>query len=101
VRFHDLRHTFGTRCAAAGVPLRTLQAWMGHADIKTTMSTRTMPPARTRRSSSTGSSSRTPGHRRRLLRVQRAEQALPASTQLSAPRSDRDPYAHVPVEDCL
>ena len=31
------RHTFGTRCAAAGVPLRTLQAWMGHADIKTTM----------------------------------------------------------------
>jgi integrase len=37
VRFHDLRHTFGTRCAAAGVPLRALQAWMGHADIKTTM----------------------------------------------------------------
>ena len=37
VRFHDLRHTFGTRCAAGGVPLRTLQAWMGHADIKTTM----------------------------------------------------------------
>ena len=37
IRFHDLRHTFGTRCAAAGVPLRTLQAWMGHADIKTTM----------------------------------------------------------------
>jgi integrase len=37
VRFHDLRHTFGTRMAAAGVPLRTLQAWMGHSDIKTTM----------------------------------------------------------------
>lgn len=37
VRFHDLRHTFGTRCGAAGVPLRTLQAWMGHADIKTTI----------------------------------------------------------------
>jgi integrase len=34
VRFHDLRHTFGTRMAAAGVPIRTLQAWMGHADIK-------------------------------------------------------------------
>jgi hypothetical protein len=27
----------GTRCVAAGVPLRTLQAWMGDADIKTTM----------------------------------------------------------------
>jgi integrase len=36
IRFHDLRHTFGTRMAAAGVPLRTLQEWMGHRDIKTT-----------------------------------------------------------------
>lgn len=35
-RFHDLRHTFGTRIAAAGVPLRTLQEWMGHRDIETT-----------------------------------------------------------------
>jgi hypothetical protein len=37
VRFHDLRHTFGTRMAAAGVPMRTPQEWMGHADIKTTL----------------------------------------------------------------
>lgn len=37
VRFHDLRHTFGTRLASAGVPMRTLQEWMGHADIKTTL----------------------------------------------------------------
>jgi integrase len=36
VRFNDLRHTFGTRMAGAGVPLRTLQEWMGHRDIKTT-----------------------------------------------------------------
>jgi integrase len=35
-RFHDLRHTFGTRMAAAGVPMRTLQEWMGHRDISTT-----------------------------------------------------------------
>jgi len=34
--FHDLRHTFGTRMAAVGVPLRTLQEWMGHKDIQTT-----------------------------------------------------------------
>jgi integrase len=33
---HGLRHTFGTRMAAAGVPMRTLQEWMGHRDIKTT-----------------------------------------------------------------
>lgn len=36
VRFHDLRHTFGTRVAAAGVPLKTLQEWFGHRDSKTT-----------------------------------------------------------------
>ena len=35
-RFHDLRHTFGTAMAAAGVPMRTLQEWMGHRDLTTT-----------------------------------------------------------------
>jgi integrase len=35
-RFHDLRHTFGTRMAAAGVPMRTLQEFMGHRDLATT-----------------------------------------------------------------
>jgi integrase len=34
--FHELRHTFGTRMAAAGAPLRSIQAWMGHADATTT-----------------------------------------------------------------
>src|SRR6202011_5885119 len=37
VRFHDLRHTFGIRMAAAGVPMRTLQEWMGHRDFATTL----------------------------------------------------------------
>ncbi len=37
LRFHDLRHTFGTRMAAAGVPMRTLQEWLGHRDFKTTL----------------------------------------------------------------
>jgi integrase len=36
ITFHELRHTFGTRMAANGVPLRTIQHWMGHADSKTT-----------------------------------------------------------------
>jgi integrase len=35
-RFHDLRHTFGTRMAAAGVPMRTLQEWLGHGSVTTT-----------------------------------------------------------------
>jgi integrase len=36
VRFHDLRHTFATRLAASGHPLRTIQEFLGHADAKTT-----------------------------------------------------------------
>jgi integrase len=35
--FHDLRHTFGTRAAEAGVALNAVAAVMGHADIHTTM----------------------------------------------------------------
>ena len=36
ITFHDLRHTFGTRLAASGEPLRTIQEFLGHADAKTT-----------------------------------------------------------------
>ena len=35
VRFHDLRHTFGTRMIAKADILK-VQAWMGHAQISTT-----------------------------------------------------------------
>jgi integrase len=35
-RFNDLRHTFGTRMAGAGAPMRDLQEWMGHRSISTT-----------------------------------------------------------------
>ncbi len=34
---HCLRHTYGTECAAAGVPLSLLKELMGHSDIKTTL----------------------------------------------------------------
>jgi integrase len=37
ITFHSLRHTFGTRMAAVGVPMRTLQEWMGHRDFATTL----------------------------------------------------------------
>nr|MBA2767192.1 site-specific integrase [Solirubrobacterales bacterium] len=30
------RRTFGTRMAGRGIPMRTLQEWMGHRDIQTT-----------------------------------------------------------------
>lgn len=35
LRFHDLRHTFGTRVIAKADIVR-VQEWMGHADIQTT-----------------------------------------------------------------
>jgi integrase len=36
LRFHDLRHTFGT-LAVRQAEVPAVQAWMGHADIQTTM----------------------------------------------------------------
>jgi integrase len=36
LRFHDLRHTFGTRMISHA-DIRRVQEWMGHADIQTTM----------------------------------------------------------------
>ncbi|MCX5835147.1 MAG: tyrosine-type recombinase/integrase [Deltaproteobacteria bacterium] len=36
-RFHDLRHTFGSRLGMAGVDIKTIQELMGHKDIKMTM----------------------------------------------------------------
>jgi integrase len=37
LRFHDLRHTFGSLAARKAESARELQEWMGHADVKTTM----------------------------------------------------------------
>jgi integrase len=36
LRFHDLRHTFGTRMIGTA-DIRRVQEWMGHSDIQTTM----------------------------------------------------------------
>jgi integrase len=36
LRFHDLRHTFGTHMIGKA-DIRRVQEWMGHADIQTTM----------------------------------------------------------------
>ncbi|MEA2364088.1 MAG: hypothetical protein QOD71_3233 [Thermoleophilaceae bacterium] len=36
LRFHDLRHTFGT-LAVQAFPLTDVKAYMGHADLSTTM----------------------------------------------------------------
>jgi len=34
--WHTLRHSYGTALAGQGVPMRTLQEWMGHKGIQTT-----------------------------------------------------------------
>ncbi len=36
LRFHDLRHSFGTIAANAALSGRELQSWLGHADYRTT-----------------------------------------------------------------
>jgi integrase len=36
-RLHDLRHTFGTYGVASGIPIRDVQAWLGHSDIQSTL----------------------------------------------------------------
>jgi integrase len=37
IRFHDLRHTYGTLMASAGIPMVALMTFMGHSDVQTTM----------------------------------------------------------------
>lgn len=37
IPFHGLRHTFGTRMAMAGVPMRQLQEWGGWKDFQTVL----------------------------------------------------------------
>lgn len=36
LRFHDVRHPFGTRMIAKA-DIRRVQEWMGHSDVQTTM----------------------------------------------------------------
>jgi integrase len=37
LRFHDLRHTFGTQAIAVGAEVHDVQKWMGHRHLSTTM----------------------------------------------------------------
>jgi integrase len=37
IRWHDLRHSFGSQLAIANVPVRQIQGWMGHSTIAMTM----------------------------------------------------------------
>ncbi|GAA2568899.1 tyrosine-type recombinase/integrase [Microbacterium binotii] len=36
VRWHDLRRYYASVCAAAGIEIRKVSRWMGHANINTT-----------------------------------------------------------------
>jgi integrase len=37
LRFHDLRHTAGTRLGEKGIPVQVISKILGHSDIRTTM----------------------------------------------------------------
>ena len=41
---HKFRSTFATRCLWAGVDLRTVQQWLGHSDMESTI--RYLKPSR-------------------------------------------------------
>lgn len=43
---HKFRATFATRCLWAGVDLRTVQQWLGHSDMESTM--RYLKPSRSK-----------------------------------------------------
>lgn len=43
---HKFRSTFATRCLRAGIDLRTVQAWLGHKDMESTM--KYLKPARSK-----------------------------------------------------
>lgn len=38
---HTFRHTFATRCFEAGIPPKTVQAYLGHNSLQMTMDTYT------------------------------------------------------------
>jgi integrase len=61
LRFHDLRHTFGTRMIAKA-DIRRVQEWTGHADVQTTMKVPALRAAPRRRAAGGGGVSRL--HRR-------------------------------------
>lgn len=37
IRFHDLRHTFATRCVTAGIDIKTVSVLLGHSTIDVTL----------------------------------------------------------------
>ena len=84
LRFHDLRHTFGTRMIAKA-DIRRVQEWMGHADIQTTMRYLHYAPAARTPSSSRRrfASSRKPLHPRRRSLYGFASRRSPVRSRLA------------------
>jgi integrase len=47
LRWHDLRHSFASHAMMRGVPIKQVQAWMGHSDITMTMRYAHLQPSMT------------------------------------------------------
>jgi integrase len=85
VRFHDLRHTFATRLAASGQPMRTIQEFLGHADSKTTQIYAHYAPSE---------------HEVEMVnRAFAADAVAPDDDEGSEPSSDGEEHHHAPHAD--
>ena len=92
ITFHELRHTFGTQLAAAGVPLRALQEWMGHADAKTTEIYRHYAPDPTHGADLVeGAFARRSNSRSNLSKTDRISEGLNRSAKRDLPPADPPP----------
>jgi integrase len=90
VRFHDLRHTFGTRMAAAGAPLRAIQEWMGHSDHRTTLIYADYAPDQTQGARYAGLA---------FASALAPATVIPRSSGLSRPRGKRQPPTSVDISE--
>jgi integrase len=83
LRFHDLRHTFGTQAIASGAHVNDVKEWMGHRHLSTTM--RYVHPSAAPR-----------GHRRAGATLHRGRRGARRTARCAVVRHDPGSSTHDP-----